>query len=169
MLLLTILGTQTPLAGFSPLVYLYLVLLAVGPQLIGHSTFNWALKYLSASTVAVLTLGEPIGATLLAYLLLGETLTLLKGVGAALIQPVRISILSPCCGAKRHSLKHDQSIKWIRTGPEEVRRNHMPRCAKVVAQCRSYLRVDQGVPRHAWLSKGTTGLKRHTDNHCQRD
>jgi len=82
---LTTLATQTPLAGFSGLIYLYLVLLAVGPQLIGHSTFNWALKYLPASTVAVLILGEPIGSTLLAYLLLGETLTPLKGVGAALI------------------------------------------------------------------------------------
>jgi drug/metabolite transporter (DMT)-like permease len=84
-LLFTTLATQTPLAGFSGLIYLYLVLLAVGPQLIGHSTFNWALKYLPASTVAVLILGEPIGSTLLAYLLLGETLTPLKGVGAALI------------------------------------------------------------------------------------
>ena len=84
-LLLTTLGTQTPLVGFSPLVYLYLALLAVGPQLIGHTTFNWTLKYLPAATVAVLILGEPIGSTLLAYLLLGEILTLLKGIGAALI------------------------------------------------------------------------------------
>jgi drug/metabolite transporter (DMT)-like permease len=84
-LLSATLVSQTPLSGFSNLVYLYLFLLAVGPQLIGHSTFNWALKYLPAPTVAVLILGEPIGSTLLAYLLLGERLTLLKGIGAALI------------------------------------------------------------------------------------
>ena len=84
-LLLSTLVTQTPLTGFSGPTYLYLLFLAVGPQLIGHSTFNWALKYLPVSTVAVLILGEPIGSTLLAYLLLHETVTLLKGVGAIVI------------------------------------------------------------------------------------
>lgn len=77
--------TRSPLSGFSGIDYLYLVLLAVGPQLIGHGTLNWALRYLSAGTVAVLTLGEPIGATVLAYLILGEGMTWLKGIGAAII------------------------------------------------------------------------------------
>ena len=77
--------THAPLIGFSGREYLYLVLLAVGPQLLGHGTINWALRHLSAGTVAVLTLGEPIGATALAYLILGEGLTWLKGIGAAAI------------------------------------------------------------------------------------
>ncbi len=79
------LATHQRLIGFPKLTYLYLVLLALGPQLIGHSTFNWALKYLSASTVAILILGEPVASTLLAYLILGEGVTLLKGIGAAVI------------------------------------------------------------------------------------
>jgi len=79
------LATHQQLIGFPKLTYLYLVLLAVGPQLIGHSTFNWALKYLSASTVAILILGEPVASTLLAYLILGEGVTLLKVIGAAVI------------------------------------------------------------------------------------
>ncbi len=74
-----------PLSGFPASTYLYLLLLALGPQLVGHSTFNWALRYLSASTVAILTLGEPIGATLIAYLILGEGVTPLKGIGAGII------------------------------------------------------------------------------------
>ncbi len=77
--------TRSPLAGFSGVDYLYLVLLAVGPQLLGHGTLNWALRYLSAGTVAVITLGEPIGATVLAYLILGEGITWLKGIGAVII------------------------------------------------------------------------------------
>jgi len=64
--------------GYSPSTYLYLFLLALVPQLMGHTTFNWALKYLPASMVAVAILGEPIGSTMLAYFILGEGLTIWK-------------------------------------------------------------------------------------------
>ncbi|MCX8103147.1 MAG: DMT family transporter [Candidatus Bipolaricaulota bacterium] len=84
-LLATALLLQQPLMGFPPETYLWLLLLAVGPQLIGHTSFNWALKHLPASTVAVIILGEPVGSTVLAYFLLGEPVTLLKAVGGALI------------------------------------------------------------------------------------
>jgi len=77
--------THSPLFGFAGRNYLYLFLLAIGPQLLGHGTFNWSLRYLSAGTVAVLTLGEPIGASALAYLILGEEMTWLKGIGAGVI------------------------------------------------------------------------------------
>jgi drug/metabolite transporter (DMT)-like permease len=43
-----------------------LALLALVPQLIGHSAFNWALKFLPATYVAVTTLGEPVGSIVLA-------------------------------------------------------------------------------------------------------
>jgi drug/metabolite transporter (DMT)-like permease len=55
------------------------------PQLIGHSIFNWALAYLPASFVAVTLLGEPIGSTILAFLLLNEAPTFLNLIGAILI------------------------------------------------------------------------------------
>lgn len=67
--------------GVSSSTLLYLFLLALVPQLIGHTTFNWALKYLPASAVAIATLGEPIGSTLLAYFILGEGLTIWKAIG----------------------------------------------------------------------------------------
>jgi drug/metabolite transporter (DMT)-like permease len=77
-------------AGLSPFgyparTYLWFTLLALVPQLIGHSTFNWALGYLSAAYVSITLLGEPIGSTVLAYLLLQETPSLLKVLGGALI------------------------------------------------------------------------------------
>jgi len=74
-----------PFFGFSSSTYLYLFLLALIPQLIGHTTFNWALKYLPASLVAIAILGEPVGSTILAFFILGETLTHLKVIGGILI------------------------------------------------------------------------------------
>jgi drug/metabolite transporter (DMT)-like permease len=71
--------------GYSPPTYFFLFLLALIPQLIGHTTFNWALKYLPASMVAITILGEPIGSTILAYFILGEGLTILKVIGGVLI------------------------------------------------------------------------------------
>ena len=72
---------QKSFGGYSPSTYLFLFLLALIPQLIGHTTFNWALKYLPASMVAVTILGEPLGSTILAYFLLGEGLTAWKVLG----------------------------------------------------------------------------------------
>ena len=72
---------QKPFFGYSFSTYFYLFLLALVPQLVGHTTFNWALRYLPASLVAITILGEPIGSTLLAYFILGEGLTIWKVIG----------------------------------------------------------------------------------------
>jgi drug/metabolite transporter (DMT)-like permease len=61
-----------PFFGYSRKDYLLFVLLALLPQLIGHTTVNWALRFFSATLVAVFILGEPILATVLAYFLLAE-------------------------------------------------------------------------------------------------
>jgi drug/metabolite transporter (DMT)-like permease len=66
-------------------VYLWLVLLAVVPQLLGHSIFNWSLKYLPTGYVAVNLLGEPVGSIILAYIFLNEVPPLAKIIGAILI------------------------------------------------------------------------------------
>jgi len=73
--------------GYPPKDYLFFILLAVGPQLIGHSSLNWALRFFSATLVAVIILGEPIGASLLAYFILGENpgLSLIWGGGLVLL------------------------------------------------------------------------------------
>ncbi len=79
------LGAGVSFFGYSIRSYVLFLMLAIIPQLIGHSTFNWALKFFSASTVAVLILGEPIGSTILAYWILGETLNLCKVIGGICI------------------------------------------------------------------------------------
>ena len=71
--------------GYPPQSYVWLILLAIIPQLFGHSTFNWALGYLSAAFVSITLLGEPIGSTILAYIILQEKPTVLKLFGGGLI------------------------------------------------------------------------------------
>ncbi|HXF69144.1 MAG TPA: EamA family transporter, partial [Thermoflexus sp.] len=62
-----------------------MTLVAIFPQLIGHSSFNWALRYLPTAVVTVTTLGEPIGSTILAYAILREVPTWIKLLGGGLI------------------------------------------------------------------------------------
>jgi drug/metabolite transporter (DMT)-like permease len=75
---------ESPL-GFSPITYLWLVLLGLVPQLLGHSIFNWSLKYIPVSLVSVTLLGEPVGSTILAYFILQEQPGWIKIIGAVLI------------------------------------------------------------------------------------
>jgi drug/metabolite transporter (DMT)-like permease len=59
--------------------------MALISQVIGHSCYNWALKYFSTSLVAMSFLGEPVGSTILAYIIFHESLTIAKAAGAILI------------------------------------------------------------------------------------
>ncbi|MBG0783604.1 MAG: DMT family transporter [Anaerolineaceae bacterium] len=86
LILLALVGLrQEPVFSYSGTTYLWLLALGLIPQLLGHSLFNWALKYLSAAFVSLTLLGEPIGTIILALILLKESPTLLEGVGAGLI------------------------------------------------------------------------------------
>ncbi len=62
----------TPLYPYHPIDWLLFLALAVIPTVLGHTVFNWALRYVKAAVVSVSVLGEPVGATILAILLLGE-------------------------------------------------------------------------------------------------
>ncbi|HEY1016772.1 MAG TPA: DMT family transporter [Herpetosiphonaceae bacterium] len=73
------------LTGLPPLAYALLLGLAVGPQLLGHTSFNWAIKYLSPTVVTVAILGEPIGSALLALLFFQEPLQPLQLAGGAVL------------------------------------------------------------------------------------
>ena len=71
--------------GYAPKTYGWIFLLAAVPQLIGHSTYNWLLKQLSATLVAVTTLAEPIGSAILAYIILNEIPKALVVIGGLTI------------------------------------------------------------------------------------
>ncbi len=66
------LATSAELTGFSSTTWLAILGLTLGPQLLGHSGFNYSLRYLPASLVSAAILLEPLGATLLAASVLGE-------------------------------------------------------------------------------------------------
>ena len=76
-------GAGQPLGGFSGRTWLMLALLALVPQLVGHSLLNWSLRYLSAPFVSVVILGEPVLSTALAVPILGERPGMLRVVGGA--------------------------------------------------------------------------------------
>jgi drug/metabolite transporter (DMT)-like permease len=59
--------------------------MAVGPGIFGHTVFNWALGHLEASVVSVSLLGEPVGSTLLAVVLLSEVPGVVTLVGGAIV------------------------------------------------------------------------------------
>ncbi len=71
--------------GYTPQTYLMFLLLALVPQILGHSSFNWALRYLSSTLVTVATLGEPVGATILAYLILRESPLPMELIGGIIV------------------------------------------------------------------------------------
>lgn len=85
MLWISVFGLQIEYTGFSGTTWAAFGGMAVFSQLIGHSSYNWALKWLRTSTVAISLLGEPIGASLLAWIIFGETLTLSMLLGGSLV------------------------------------------------------------------------------------
>lgn len=77
--------TGIPFFDYPPKEWGIFVLLAIVPTVFGHILFNWLLQYASATTVSMNILGEPVGASILAYLLLGEQLTGLQWAGGMLV------------------------------------------------------------------------------------
>jgi len=77
--------TGVPLVGYSAAGYGWLIALAVIPQLIGHSALNYAVKYLSATYISVLTKLEPIVSAVIAFFTFSEVPTFWEVVGSVLI------------------------------------------------------------------------------------
>jgi len=65
--------------------WLLFILLAIIPTLLGHTLFNWSLKWLSTSTISIAILFEPVGAAILAYYLLHEAIVWTQIVGGVVI------------------------------------------------------------------------------------
>ncbi|MGD8666210.1 MAG: DMT family transporter [Desulfobacterales bacterium] len=82
---IVVLSLRLPITGFSPGTLAAFWGMALIAQIIGHSTYNWALRWLTAGLIAVSLLGEPIGSTILAYFIFDEGLTVYKVVGGVII------------------------------------------------------------------------------------
>jgi drug/metabolite transporter (DMT)-like permease len=84
-LLTFVLAAGHPLTGYPAREWFLFAGLAAGPGLLGHTVLNWALAHLESSVVSVSLLGEPVGATLLAFALLSETPTPGTVVGGCVV------------------------------------------------------------------------------------
>ncbi len=82
---LAVIALQLPVSGYSTQTVAAFWAMALISQIIGHSSYNWALKWFSSSLVAVALLGEPIGATIMAYIIFNEGLTWTKFIGGLVI------------------------------------------------------------------------------------
>ena len=58
--------------GYSAETWFWLLAITLGPQIMGHTVFNWALRYVEASIVSGTVLTEPVISALLAWLILSE-------------------------------------------------------------------------------------------------
>ena len=71
--------------GYASSEWVYFFLLALIPNLLGHSFINWAIKWLSTSTISMGILFEPVGATILAFYFLEESVILTQIIGGTIV------------------------------------------------------------------------------------
>jgi drug/metabolite transporter (DMT)-like permease len=71
--------------SYPPNDWLMFLLLALIPTLLGHTVFNWLIKWVNATRISIVMLGEPVGASILAYYILGETITYSQLAGGSII------------------------------------------------------------------------------------
>lgn len=85
-ILIILLGiTRTPIVGYSPLAWLALLGAAALPQLVGHTSMNYAVRHVSATVVSLFTKVEPVGSAIIAFFLFHETPNSWQIVGSVVI------------------------------------------------------------------------------------
>src|SRR3989441_6685 len=78
------LGSSLAPVGDLPRELLLFAALAIIPQIGGHTLYNWALRWVTAPVVSLSLVGEPVGSSLLAWVLLSQVPTVGVGIGAGL-------------------------------------------------------------------------------------
>jgi drug/metabolite transporter (DMT)-like permease len=85
--------------GYPQFVYLYVFLMAILSQLVGHTSFNWSVRWISPTLVTLALLFEPVSSSFLGFILFKEvppTLVLLGGL--VLLMGVALAVV----GGKRN-------------------------------------------------------------------
>jgi len=70
---------------YSSMDWLWFILLAIVPNLLGHTLFNWSIKYVSTNVVSIAILFEPIGAAILALFIFKEYLIVTQIIGGLVV------------------------------------------------------------------------------------
>ncbi|MCK7469441.1 MAG: DMT family transporter [Desulfomicrobium escambiense] len=85
LLAIAAIASGSSLAGCGWETYVACFVMALVCQILGHSIFNWALRHLDATVVAIAALGEPVGASILAFAILRERASPIEIAGGAAI------------------------------------------------------------------------------------
>ncbi|PIC99302.1 MULTISPECIES: DMT family transporter [unclassified Sporosarcina] len=80
-----VLLTQEPFFGYPAADWGWFLALAILPNLLGHTLFNWAVKWVSTNVVSIAILFEPVLASIAAYFVLHEKITSLQLGGAIVV------------------------------------------------------------------------------------
>lgn len=70
---------------YSPMTWIWFLLLAIIPNLLGHTLFNWAVKWVSTNVISISVLFEPVGAAILAYFVFAEKLIATQIIGGLIV------------------------------------------------------------------------------------
>ena len=70
---------------YPSMTWIWFLLLAIIPNLLGHTLFNWAVKWVSTNVISVAVLFEPIGAAILAYIVFAEKLIATQIFGGIIV------------------------------------------------------------------------------------
>ena len=106
--------TESPVGGFGIRTHALMFLLGLVPQCLGHTSYNRVLQYLSPTLVSLLVLGEPVGASVLAYVFLSESLAPLSLLGAG---AVGVGVLLVSRGGIHTEPEQQIAVAVIRSQP----------------------------------------------------
>ncbi|WP_255152616.1 DMT family transporter [Halorarius halobius] len=84
-LLAYVLALGDPVVHYPPHEWLLFLGMALGPGVMGHTVINWALEHVESAVVSVSLVGEPVGSTLLALVILGEVPAAITILGGAVV------------------------------------------------------------------------------------
>jgi drug/metabolite transporter (DMT)-like permease len=99
LLLLWVLAAREPLYPYSATQWAYFAALAVVPTILGHTVFNWAIKHVRPSAISLAFLGEPVAASVLAFVFFAQRPPLATFIGGAMVLAgVYLSMSSPQAG-----------------------------------------------------------------------
>ncbi|MGX7596245.1 DMT family transporter [Planococcus plakortidis] len=80
-----IIAKGEPFAPYPKEEWMWFLLLALIPNLFGHTLFNWAVKWVSTNVISIAILFEPVGAAILAYFILGELVSESQIIGGSIV------------------------------------------------------------------------------------
>jgi len=101
-LLFVALISGIPIEAASDEAFFYLLLAALVPQLIGHNTITWALRYTSPAVTGLAILGEPVGAAVIGWIWLDQSIPAVVGAGCTLtLCAVALAVLKKTAANKK--------------------------------------------------------------------